>query len=219
MTESEWLVCADPAPMLDFLQAKASVRTQRLFVVACCRRIWKLMDSPIKQVVEVAERYVDGNATEPELASSRAVASAVPSAIVANRVAKAAWLSTVMGSGATWRMIGRVASAAAWEASGEREDRPQADLLRCIFGNPFRPSPPLASAVLAWNDGTVRRIAEGVYEERKMPEGTLDTARLAILADALLDAGCDNEELIAHLRGEGPHVRGCWALDLILGKE
>jgi biotin carboxyl carrier protein len=91
-------------------------------------------------------------------------------------------------------------------------------LLRCIFGNPFRPQTPLPPAVLAWNDGTVRRLAEGIYEERQLPAGTLDAARLAILADALLDAGCDDEELIAHCRNEGPHVRGCWTIDLILGK-
>jgi hypothetical protein len=83
----------------------------------------------------------------------------------------------------------------------------------------FRPSPPLPPAVLAWNGGTVRRMAEGIYEDRKLPEGTLDAGRLAILADALLDAGCDNEALIQHCRGEGPHVRGCWAVDLILGKQ
>jgi hypothetical protein len=65
--------------------------------------------------------------------------------------------------------------------------------------------------VLTWNDGTVRRLAEAIYEERAF-------GRLPILADALLDAGCDNEELIAHCRSEGPHVRGCWAVDLILGK-
>ena len=66
---------------------------------------------------------------------------------------------------------------------------------------------------------TVPRIAQATYEERRMPEGTLDTSRLPILADALLDAGCDDEELIAHCRQPGPHVRRCWAIDLILGKE
>jgi hypothetical protein len=91
------------------------------------------------------------------------------------------------------------------------------NLLRDIFGSLFRPSPPLPPAVLAWNDGTVRRIAEGIYEDRQLPAGTLDTSRLAILADALLDAGCDDEALIAHCRSEGPHIRGCWAVDLILG--
>jgi hypothetical protein len=76
----------------------------------------------------------------------------------------------------------------------------------------FGPLPPLQNHVLAWNDGTVRRISEGVYAERAFD-------RLPILADALLDAGCDDEELLAHCRSEGPHVRGCWALDRILGKE
>ena len=100
------------------------------------------------------------------------------------------------------------------------EDRQAAVTLRDIFRNPFRPSPtPLPAFVLAWNDGTVRRLAEATYEERRLPEGTLHAARLAVLADALLDAGCDDEELIQHCRSEEPHYRGCWALDCLLGKE
>jgi hypothetical protein len=91
-------------------------------------------------------------------------------------------------------------------------------LLRDIFGNPFRPSPPVPAAVLAWHEGTVRRIAEGIYDQRRMPERTLDNARLAILADALLDAVCDDEALIQHCRSEGPHVWGCWVVDLLLAK-
>ena len=98
-------------------------------------------------------------------------------------------------------------------------NRYHCDLLRDIFGNPFRLSHPLPAAVLAWNDCTVKRLAETIYQERKMPEGTLDTGRLAILADALLDAGCSEEDLIAHCRSDGPHVRGCYAIDLTLGKE
>lgn len=65
----------------------------------------------------------------------------------------------------------------------------------------------------------MRRIAEVIYEERKMPEGTLDCTRLAILADALEEAGCNNADILSHCRSAGPHVRGCWALDLVLGKE
>src|SRR6202022_3491214 len=86
--------------------------------------------------------------------------------------------------------------------AGIVERREQANLLRHIFGNPFRPSPFLPPAVLPWNDGTVRRIAESIYEDRAFD-------RLPILADALLDAGCDDEELLAHCRSAGPHVRGC----------
>jgi hypothetical protein len=92
----------------------------------------------------------------------------------------------------------------------------QARLVRCIFGNPFRPSPPLPPAVLAWNDRTVPRLAAAAYDDRRLPEGTLDHGRLAILADALLDAGCDDEMLLSHLRSPGPHVRGCHAVDVIL---
>ena len=90
--------------------------------------------------------------------------------------------------------------------------------VRDIFVNPSRPAHCLTPTVLAWNDRTLPRLAQAIYEERQLPEGTLDTARLAILADALLDAGCDNEDLIQHCRSPWPHVRGCWAVDLILGK-
>jgi len=94
----------------------------------------------------------------------------------------------------------------------------QAALLRDIVGNPFRPLVPVPPAVLAWNDGAVRRIAQAAYDERILPAGTLDTGRLVILADALLDAGADDENLLAHLRCGGEHVRGCHVVDAILGK-
>jgi hypothetical protein len=81
-----------------------------------------------------------------------------------------------------------------------------------VFGNPFRPLPTVTCDWLAWNDGTVRRIAERVYEQQRFED-------LPVLADALEDAGCSHQNLLEHLRGRGPHVRGCWAVDLILGKE
>jgi hypothetical protein len=90
------------------------------------------------------------------------------------------------------------------------EQATQSSLLRCIFGNPFRPGS-LNPIWLAWNDGTIPRLAQGIYEERAFD-------RLPILADALEEAGCASADLLGHLRGPGPHVRGCWALDLILGK-
>ncbi len=98
------------------------------------------------------------------------------------------------------------------------EDRIQATLLRDIFGNPFSPSKPLPSAILTWNDRLLPRLAHSIYDDRRLPDGTLDPSRLAILADALLDAGAEDEELLAHLRSPGPHVRGCHAVDLVLGR-
>jgi hypothetical protein len=72
------------------------------------------------------------------------------------------------------------------------------------------------SDTLGW---FLRRREQAIYPWRQLPSGYLDSQRLAVLADALLDAGCDEEELMRHCRSEGPHVRGCWALDLVLGKE
>jgi hypothetical protein len=88
---------------------------------------------------------------------------------------------------------------------------PQAALLRDIFANPFRPVA-LDPGYLAWSGGSIPKLAQSIYEDRAFD-------RLPILADALLDAGCDDEELMGHCRSDGPHVRGCWGIDLILGKE
>jgi hypothetical protein len=96
----------------------------------------------------------------------------------------------------------------------------QAELFRDLCGPlAFRPLAPVAPELLDWNDGVVHRLAEEIYVVRKMPEGTFDAGRLAVLADALEDAGCTDADVVAHLRSPGPHVRGCWVIDWLLGKE
>jgi hypothetical protein len=91
--------------------------------------------------------------------------------------------------------------------------------IRDIFGPlPFR-AVTLNPSWLAWNDGTIPRLAGMIYEGRELPSGHLDAAGLAVLADALEEAGCTSEDILAHLRGPGPHARGCWVLDLVLEKE
>jgi hypothetical protein len=86
----------------------------------------------------------------------------------------------------------------------------QAHLLRCIAGNPFRPVV-VDPAWQAWNDRTIPKLAQAIYDERAFDH-------LAILADALEDAGCNNSDILTHLRSAGPHVPGCWPVDLLLGK-
>jgi hypothetical protein len=108
--------------------------------------------------------------------------------------------------------------AADFRAEGPADHRPLVEFLRDIFGNPFRPVT-ISPAVLAWNAATILRLAQAAYHERHLPEGTLDDGRLAVLADALEEAGCTNADILGHLRGPGPHVRGCWAVDSLLGKE
>jgi len=86
-------------------------------------------------------------------------------------------------------------------------------LLRDVVGNPFHP----VTLDPAWRTPVIRALATAAYEDRSLPSGVLDPDRLAVLSDALEDAGCDNAEILSHLRGPWPHVRGCWALDLLLG--
>jgi hypothetical protein len=95
-----------------------------------------------------------------------------------------------------------------------QEGWPGGGLVREVFGDPFRP----AALVPSWLTPTVLALAEAAYDERVLPSGELDPARLSVLADALEEAGCADDDLLGHLRSPGPHVRGCWALDLILGK-
>ena len=80
-------------------------------------------------------------------------------------------------------------------------------LVREVFGNPFR----LVTLDRAWLTSTVTALAQAIYDERAFD-------RLPILADALEDAGCGNQDILGHCRGPGPHVRGCWVVDLLLGK-
>jgi hypothetical protein len=93
-----------------------------------------------------------------------------------------------------------------------RRERPeelpvQVAALRCIFGNPFRP----VAFSPEWRTHTVVALARQVYESR-------DFGAMPILADALQEAGCDSEDILDHCRAEGHHVRGCWVVDLVLGK-
>jgi hypothetical protein len=100
------------------------------------------------------------------------------------------------------------------------ERQEQAALLRDIFGpRPFRPVP-LPASVLAWSDRQVVKLATVIHRERSLPEGTLDSVRLGVLADALEDAGVTDPDILGHLHQQrGVHVRGCFVIDMLLGKE
>jgi hypothetical protein len=94
------------------------------------------------------------------------------------------------------------------QAVGRNEHQHQLSLLRCIYNNPFRPGMLEPKCVTQ----TIKRLAEVIYQERQFD-------LLPILADALIDAGCDDQDILSHCRSNGPHVRGCWVVDLILEKE
>jgi hypothetical protein len=88
-------------------------------------------------------------------------------------------------------------------------------VLRDSFGDVFQP----VSTSPGWRTVDVLGLAEEAYEHRELPVGVIEPVRLAVLADALEEAGCADRVILEHLRGPGPHFRGCWLMDLILGKE
>jgi hypothetical protein len=229
VNELEWLASGDPEAMLLVLSERrqTSDRKVRLFGCVCIRRIWgDLADEQLRQAAEVAERYADGGATPGQLDGARKTSAALcagigdiiadhgPLAIEAI-CTKAASLFKPSESALAVAAEARSDEGTDWNAVYEEEQRSQSDAIRDIFGNPFRPVT-VSPIVLAWNDGVVVRLAQAAYEERQLPSGELDPFRLAVLADALEEAGATGE-LGEHLRSLGPHARGCWALDLVLG--
>jgi hypothetical protein len=209
MTEAEWMVCEDPTLMLKFLREKASDRKLRLFACACCRRHRNSLRGKKHQLVlQRTEEFADGQISKKEMQKARAKwdtfdypfplpGSWQGALSSATRTHTNAWN---VASGTATRFV-QISRRSATERAA------QAALLRDIFGNPFRP----ISLDPAWLTSTVVALAQGIYAERAFD-------RMPILADALQDAGCSNEDILNHCRGPGPHCRGCWVVDLILGK-
>jgi hypothetical protein len=225
MTESEWLTCDDPDKMLRYLACRASDRKLRMFGCACCRRIWPLLTDPAsRRAVESAEAYADGLLGEEGLADVRPTSMRPthqdgwnPAAYAAHCVTwQPGWVQLDDGDAIEPYFYWAAESAAEARCPGEmRAEAPyQAAMLRCICGNPFQP----VTADPGWQTPTVTSLAAAAYYERDLPSGELDAGRLAVLADALEDAGCDNAGMLGHLRSPGVHARGCWALDLLLGR-
>jgi hypothetical protein len=218
VTEAEWLVSNDPLPMLKVLRGKEHDRKRRLFAAAASRRVMHLLPALAKKAIDAAEAFADGRIDKAKL---KEVFKAAETAARRARSDRSAHFVV--------RDVARLSARhscwyVAWEAAyvgdhmpdgREGEWKCQAALLRDILGNPFQP----ASIEPGWLTATVTNLAVAAYEDRALPLGELDTANLAVLGDALEDAGCSDTVLLGHLRGPGAHVRGCWALDLILGKE
>lgn len=247
MTEAEWLSCDVALAMIRFISdekagRKARIPTRqfsrkrlnrklRLFFCARCREMWAAMLDPrSRTAVEVAERFADGLLGRSALRQARLAAydlAARPGVSSAEHHAYwATWLDVMMltlHEHSSWDEYletlthearrnpdtnEAAAQVAQFRDSLRRERATQAALLHDLLGNPFRPvridRRSLTEEVLA--------LAGTIYEERAFN-------RLPDLANALSTAGCANQDLLSHLRGSGPHVRGCWVVDLLLGKE
>jgi hypothetical protein len=227
---------------------RASERKLRLFACACCRQVWHLLpDERSRRAVVVAEALADGNASEAETQAAGDAAAevtgdgvpAVPQPL-GWRAARAAdhllplpeeswqlniaweYVATALEGEQLIREGANPELLDAWSEKSVESGRPMgwtatnpsavlAGNLRDIFGNPFAVAPRIDASVLRWNDGCVVRMAEGIYQGRAFE-------RMGVLHDALLDAGCDNDEVLSHCRDQGEHVPGCWVLDLLLNK-
>jgi hypothetical protein len=246
MNPSEWLHGVDVQAMLGAIREGVSQRKLRLFACGCCRAVWSLIpDARNRNAVEVAEQFADGIIDAAELAEANKVSYGVyantgspepghpdPATGLSRsgwEVAQAATLAAMSYAGdddANFgaRVVAQQAREAAVYAAVEGHPRgpianyakrvaeeatraAQSHLAREVFGNPFRPT----GLAPEWRTAAVVALARGIYLERAFD-------RLPILADALQDAGCEDAELLAHCRGPGPHVRGCWVVDLVLSK-
>jgi hypothetical protein len=207
MTEAEWLACSDPRTMVFYLgkatgKSEGGRRKIRLLLSACCRQEWHHFVAPeSRELIESSESYADG------LLSYRNFKELWDEVFNAHsRGAEGAHLACMAAHYQIW-----AAAKDGWPRVANGKSVPNAaenaHLVCDIFGNPFRK----VAFSKTWRTDTAVSLARQMYESR-------DFSAMPILADALQDAGCDNEDILSHCRGSGTHVRGCWVVDLVLGK-
>ena len=203
MTERSWQTATRPYPMIDHLGPNASPRKLRLVGVEACNRLWGIMTDPrSRNAVSVAERFANGEATEDELLAANTTANNVGISVVERTAARASDRPQEFNLDV---VLGHAGSA----AQNRAERKIHCNIIRDIFGNPFRP----VAFGPEWRTDTAVAIAGQMYESR-------DFSAMPILADALQDAGCDSDDILSHCRDAAQvHVRGCWVVDRVLGKE
>jgi hypothetical protein len=200
------------------LRGKASERKLKLFAVACCRRT-RHFDTEIyyRNIIESAEKDADGLAivedlriaVEPDLETGNDFdVHLVPSVLQSDSLEAAKDAVTEAVESAAWNVA---YISGFWFSTRENEQATLAALLRDVFGNPVLPLLAIDSTWLSWHGGLLVSMAQKMYDSR-------DFCDMPVLADALEEAGCDDAKILEHCRSAGPHVRGCWAVDLILGK-
>jgi hypothetical protein len=187
--EQTWLSCSVPRHLLRYLKERTTDRKLRLWACAATAHRYA-QDEDVLAVVALVEAWADGD-PPAELKSHARDRLCSPSA----------WDAAYEG---TLRALEKLPT------SGKKDQYTKFQLTAVheIFGNPFRP----VVFDPRWRTPTVLSIAQAVYEDRTFHV-------LPILADALQDASCDDVAVLEHCRGPGPHFRGCWALDLVLGRK
>ena len=225
MTEAEWLACDEPDRLLRRSPVPLSARKRMLCGIACCYRIKRLLRSGVEYELLIrAEDFADGEMPRDEFVDRCRVLNNITAQFPYER--RQAILAIVhLGHEDIGLVFTLAAVAAAYDLTGiqppygpetqelwystiRQEQLHQLEFIRDIFGNPFRP----VALDPSWRTETAVALAREMY-------GSRDFSAMPILADALQDAGCDSDDVLDHCRGPGPHVRGCWVVDLVLEKE
>lgn len=215
LTAADWPTCPDPNRLLAHVAGTVSERKLRLVTVAAARLVWDSITPEMREAVETAERLADGLAEPEELQWYRDrlypyVTGQGPRAVRRWGIRGKDRDTFCLVFAATYRaaMVRHLHDGGVWRVGSAAYADRVAPLVRCIVSDPFHP----ATLDPKWLTADVRGLAAAAYDGRAFD-------RLPLLADALQDAGCDNEGVLDHCRGGGPHARGCWVVDLVLGRE
>lgn len=224
VTEAQWVAGHDLRSLVARARAEGSRRQRRLLDCACGRFLASLSpDSCVLKAMAAAERHADGALADSTLRRWRTrldrlylsvyTASGSEERCMALHVASLACLPLARReSGLGWAELiytegffGRPVFSSDWLRNVERA---AGCAIRDILGNPFR----RVAFDPRWRTADVLGLARGIYEDRAFD-------RLPLLADALIDAGCADGQVLGHCRNGDAHYRGCWAVDLVLGKD
>jgi hypothetical protein len=198
MTEKEWMECKEPGPMLEYLQGKASDRKFRMLAVNCCvDSVSYINQTP--WLVDIFFAAAESGVTANEIESLFFRIEGLP---LTSPERDVIWLTL-------WNCEDVEPLEMISPCMQRASDRGSTcHYLRCIFGNPFKP----ITLNPSWLTATVKALAEQIYNNRAFE-------RMPVLGDALEEAGCTVAEVLEHCRNSGEHVRGCWVVDKVLGKE
>jgi len=212
VTEEEWHASDNPRHLLEFHHdnfgrvAKGIKPTDplhrkaRLYACACCYSAIRPDDHNAVRYVAIAESFADSAVSKQVLDAERRSLKLPGWPSRAFTAIDA--VNSLLRSPLAVEHVMQIC------VTNDHSWRIFAHYVREIFGNPFRP----VAFDPRWRSSDVVGLARAIYEDRAFD-------RMPILADALMDEGCADEQILEHCRGAGPHVRGCWVVDLLLGKE
>jgi hypothetical protein len=203
MTHDEWSACGDPVAMLDAVEGAASDRKLRLFAIEATRFFYAVVgdDPAFRRIPDAEAAFVEG------MLSAEGVRAVHVGALGGGDRSVVPFLINPFGHARSLAFMNPLIFDQMKTPTPDIRAA-YAGLLRDVFGDPFRP----VGFDARWRSKDAVGLALAAYDNR-------DFSMLPILADALGDSGCSDAHILGHCRGSGPHTRGCWVVDAVLGRE